>query len=498
MLTARIGRLTYMSKTFKNIRIPYPTEGVIRTAQLNDTIAPENSVQLAVNMNFDRVGAMITRPGVTEYAPQRAGEINSFGTWNPLTGNARLLAQVNSSQIFAWDNVSWTLVRALSGGGIARYDQFLNLTWMVNGTSGDPVATYNGVTFGSTLVPVGFPKGHFIQAGFEGRVWVADRDTDVIYFTDIVQFTPPSTYTLTYDSTRNFIKNFSPQDGDSITGLWRVPRALLVFKRNHIYRIYGAYSVDSYPAYNVGTYSQESIVEAKDGLYFHHPSGFYKFNYDGQPTEISRKIIDFVRAVAAAGSVFVKGVYDGFDNIEWTAGNIITVDSVKYSNCVMRYTISTQTWTIYDYVGNLITAMVSYDEGVSGGPFLPIMGTFAGKVGVLGTGTTDFGQPIYFEMIDRWRSFTDMYAKSKAISGINVYTENAAGTRLEYQTEKTPPNVYEYIDTITDQYDALFPNANTIDFANIRLRLSGNTSGTPIVFHGIEILSIQDKGFEQN
>ncbi len=64
----------------KDIKIPYPTEGVIRTAQLDDTIAPANSVQLAVNMNFDRVGAMQTRPGVTQYADDLVEAINSFGT----------------------------------------------------------------------------------------------------------------------------------------------------------------------------------------------------------------------------------------------------------------------------------------------------------------------------------------------------------------------------------------------------------------------------------
>ena len=81
----------------------------------------------------------------------------------------------------------------------------------------------------------------------------------------------------------NFIEKFSPQDGESITGLIRVPRALLLFKQNHIYRIYSATNIDPYPAYNVGTYSQESIVQTKDGVYFHHPSGFYHFSYDSQP-----------------------------------------------------------------------------------------------------------------------------------------------------------------------------------------------------------------------
>jgi hypothetical protein len=51
---------------------------------------------------------------------------------------------------------------------------------------------------------------------------------------------------------------------------------------------------------------------------------------------------------------------------------------------------------------------------------------------------------------------------------------------------------------VQDQYDALFPNASTNDFNNIRFRLRGNTLGTPIIYHGMEVLSIQDKGLDQN
>lgn len=494
-----------MSTTIKNVKIPYATEGVIRSAQLNDTIAPENSVQIAVNMNFDRIGAITTRPGITQYASQQGGaKIINYGVLSIQgTGLKRLFSQVGQT-ITMWDTANWIVQRGLSSTNKARFSQFLNYLWMVNGNAsagGDNVSTSNGSAFGIAMVPAGFPPGDYIQAGFEGRVWVADKSTDTIYYTDIVQFTPPSTYTLTFTLATNFIKNLSPQDGESITGLFRVPRALLVFKQNHIYRIYGAFSVDSYPAYNVGTYSQESIVQAKDGLYFHHSSGFYKFSYGSQPTEISRRVIDFVNAIPKANYENVSGIYDGRDAVEWSVGSV-TVEGVTYSNCVMRYTISTQVWTIYDYkwtdqyvIANNITAMITFDDGTT---INNIAGTLSGKTGALDTGLTDFGSPIYFEMIDRWRSFTEMYAKSKAISGINVYTENAGGTRLEYQTEKSPPNVWEYIDTINENFDALFPNASTNDFAGIRLRLSGNTTGTPIIFDGIEILSIQDKGFDSN
>jgi hypothetical protein len=485
-----------MSKTLKNIKIPYPTEGVIRSFQLDDTVAPENSVQIAVNMHFDRIGAIQTRPGVSTYATTLGGSVQNFGTLSIQGGIKRLYAQVGTD-ISVWDGALWTSVRTLSTAAYkARFAQFLNYTYMVNGNAGDPVQASNGGAFSAVagIVPAAFPKGDFISAGFEGRVWVADIATDTLYFSDIVAFTPPSTYILTYTAASNFIKNFSPQNGESITALIRVPRALLVFKQNSIYRVYGSFSTDAYPAYNLGTYSNESVVMATDGFYFHHSSGFYKFNYDGQPTEISRRINDFVIAIPRSYYESIVGVFNGTDAVEWAVGPV-TVEGVTFSNCVLRYAISTQVWTVYDYQGEVFKSLIRYDDGTT---LNPLVGTASGKVGSLDNGFLDFGQPIYYEFIDRWRSYTEMYSKSKAISGIMVSAENGGGGLLQYQTEKSSPNVWADIDTLNESYDSLFPNASTEDFNIVRLRLRGYSKGEPIIIHGVELLSIQDKGLNQN
>ena len=483
-----------MSTTLKNIKIPYPTEGVIRSAQLDDTITPENSVQLAINMNFDRVGAMTTRPGIATFATTLGGSVTSLGTLSIQGGIKRLYAQVGTD-ISVWNGATWTSVRTTTVSTKARYAQFLNYIYMVNGT--DALQASNGGAFSvvANIVPSGpaMPVGDYISAGFEGRIWVANKANDAIYFSDIVQFTPPSTFVMT-TLAANFIQDFSPQDGESITGLFRVPRALLVFKENHIYRIYSSINVDPYPAYNVGTYSQESIVQAKDGIYFHHSSGFYKFNYDGQPTEISRRIIDFVKAIPRASYENIVGIYDGFDAVKWSIGSV-TVEGVTYANCQVRYSVSTQVWTVYDLGANTAKSLVRYDDGTT---IEQILGTSAGVVAKLDSGTTDLGIAINYEFIDRWRSYTEMYSKSKNISGVMVLTENAGGAVLEYQTQKSPPNVWSYIDSVSEDYASLFPNANTDDFTVIRLRLVGNTIGTPMIFHGIELLSIQDKGLDKN
>jgi hypothetical protein len=495
----KVNKKNKMSETIKDFKIPYPTEGVIRSAQLDDNVCPENSVQLAINMNFDRIGTISSRPGVATYATAQAGSIGSFGTLNSQSSSTKYLFARIGTTIMALNSTTgaWASVRTgLTGTGKARFSQFLNRTWMVNGNGGDAPKTSNGGTFDTTDVPGTFPKADFIQAGFDGRVWIADAAKDILYYTDIVQSTNGTSYVspLTFDITANFISTFSPQDGESITGLFRVPKALLVFKQNHIYRVYSADNVDPYPAYGVGTFSQESIIQGKDGVYFHHSSGFYKFNYDGQPTEISRRVIDFIKAIPRANYASIVGVYDGYDAVKWSIG-AVTVDGVTYSNCQMRYSISTQVWTIYDFASISITALIRYDNGTT---IEQIAGISDGQVGKLDSGFTDFGAKIYYEVIDRERAFTEMTSSSKNITGIAVIAENGGGAEFQYQCNDSSSNEWEYLGTIKDKMVTLIPNTQTKDFNEVTLRLRGYSSGEPIIFKGIELLTVQDKGQDVN
>jgi hypothetical protein len=498
-----------MSNTIKDIKLPYFSEGVIRTAQINDTVCPVNSVQLALNMNFDSIGSVQTRLGAyrfTIHTPTADAAIQSIGNYSHPTYGDWVFYQkglyIYSVQSFG---LASYLMRTLTLSGAitpARYSQFLGRIWMVNGNNGDDIMTSlagaEEYEFDTTDVPATFPKADYIDAGFDNRVWTADASKGIVYYTDRVQSTDGATYVspLTFTLTTNFI-SISPQDGDTITGFCRIPRCLLLFKRNSIYRIFAIDNVDPYPAYNIGTFSQESIVKTKDGVYFHHPSGFYKFNYDGQPTEISRRIIDFVKA-ASGYSAGVKGSYDGYDNIKWSIGASIIVDGVTYNNCVFRYTISTQVWTIYSY-GYPITALTSHKRAANTYEVAAMtVSASVVQLVVLDSGSLDIDKPIPFEFIDRWRSFTDMYSKAKSISGIMVMADNGSGASLQYQTEKNPVDKWDDLGKLDEKYDTLLPNASTRDFNNVRLRIKGYTSGNQMKIHGIEILSIQEKGFNNN
>ncbi len=483
-----------MAKTTDNLKLPYPVEGVIRTAQLSDTIAPEQSVQLGVNVVFDEIGAVTTRKGLTSFTTALAGPILSLGRLAKNASNVRRLLAQFGNTIWSWNGATWSNVRTLSSSTLkARYSQFLDLVYTVNGNAtvgGTTPQTFDGTSYGTTNVSF-LPAGDFIQAGFEGRVWVLDSATDRLYYSLIVT----AGGVITTSNPCDYIEKISPQDGESFTGVHRVPRALLIFKQNHIFRVYGANSIDPYPAYNVGTFSQESIAEAKDGLYFHHSSGFYRFQYDGQPQEISRRIKDFVNAIPRSYYEKVTAAYDGKDAVIWSIGPV-TVEGVTYTNCQCRYTISTQIWTIYDLsVNNTPSAMLNYD---SGNVIAQLVGTTQGKVLQQETGTTDDGDPIYFEMITRWMSFHDLWSHVKEASGLCVNAENAAGVIMQYQLDKEGVDVWNDCGTLESTYTTTFANWTSGDFNRIRFRFKGITKGTQIVINGIEMMSLMDKGFPNN
>lgn len=490
-----------MPKLYENIKIPDPSEGVIRASQMSEKVAPENSVQLGVNVVYDRIGAFMTRLGVSTYATALAGAIKTFGRLSIQSSGVRqLLAQVAGVVTF-WNGTTWGAVHTYSAAANkVRYSQFLNKVYMVNGNagiSGETCKTWDGTTFGANNVDQ-LPAGDFVQAGFDGRVWIGDASNDRLSYSNVVTLGGLITTGNPPGSAAEYIETLSPQDGESMTALQRVPKALLVFKQNHIFRVYSPNAVDAYPAYNVGTFSAESVIETKDGIYFHHSSGFYRFNYNSfnsQPTEISRRIRDFVLAIPRSYYENVHGTFNGLDAVEWGIGPV-TVDGVTFKNCIVRFSISTQVWTIFDLAGNdCPSAMIKYDDSNF---ITPIVGTTTGKIGRLENGTTDFGQKIYFEQISRFYSFTELIAREKAVSGMSALATNGGGANLQYQIDKKTDNEWETIGKYKPDYATLFPNANSSDFNRIRFRTSGFTTGPQMVFEGLEILKLQEKGYNEN
>lgn len=411
----------------------------------------------------------------------------------PATGTQLIV--VNGGNAYYLNNGgTYTSIRAgLTPSQKARFADLLNYTFMVNGA--DATAIWNGNVSGSFVTTGsanGAPIGKYIDT-FVGRVWIAGNPSypDRLFWS--TKSLPAVTQTVTWSTdptTGTQWGDISPNDGETITALKKYKNALLVFKPNRIYKVYNISTVDQDPSYTVGTYSQESVVETKAGLFFHHSTGFYQYNVYGILQEISIPIIDIVRAIPASSYTSVAGWIDpDGDHINWSIGNV-TYGGVSYTNMVVRYRISTQVWTHRVYTVQFICS----GRYTDGSTLFNIIGTTDGRTYKYNVGTTDDGTPIAYALTHRWENIDGLLStrKNVTIACFNHY--GGAGTNVNYQKEG---------DTVGDwgkrvgkgQFDSYNTGFNSIDIKGrkIRIRISGENKGQPIEYNGYEIIAAMDE-----
>ena len=456
-------------------------KGMIREKVVDSFLSPLDSCEFSMNLHTDQIGALTLRKGLTLLgAGIGSSPILGMGNYRNNAGtNYKALAKI-AVDIYSFNGTSWSSVRSgLDTTSKARFTNLVDYIFMVNGNENEVLQTYNGSgSFGTTNV-ASLPTGDFIE-NYRSRIWVADNSVDNVYYSDVV------TTSQTITGGTSFIQ-ISPQDGEKITGLKRHPRALLVFKENHIYRIFSINSTDPDPSIKRGTYSNESIIECKTGIYYHHPTGFYKFNFDGEQEEISRPIIDIIQAIPRSYYENVNGWNDD-DHIYWSVGDI-TLTGIVFSNIICVYTLSTKNWTIYS-TGTEIRSSALYDDGTN---LRIIVGDDVGNVLTFNSGTTDNGTPIYYDLQTHWYYFSQIKTSRKSFTELATLHENAQGGNISYQLDKTGENQWKPIGTIKkdlEQIDSL----NAKSFTRVRFRLSGSSSGSPFVFRGWELLNLVIEG----
>jgi hypothetical protein len=469
------------------LKIPNITEGIIRSAAITDVSSELSSVQEAVNVHYDRIGSTTVRNGLTAYSAVLSGSPISLGVWNNNT-TQKLLAQVGNT-VYAYSGGVWTSLGTNTTGGSAkvRYAQFIDYTYMVNGRTNDAVKSYDGSTYG-TANTASLQKGDYISAGFDSRVWIGSAPENKVYYSDQI----PVGSAMAGGT--EFIY-FSPGQGEFITGLYTYKKALLVFMQNSIFRIYGPDVSDPYPAYFVGTYSQESIVRAKDSLYFHHSTGFYRYSPNGEPQELSKRIKDIVEAIPRANYDDVFGWADD-DNVYWHVGNV-TIGSRTFRNLVVRYTLSSNNWTWYEYFNKqgstrVLTSAVTYDDGVT---LNRLVGVSDGNVANINTGNTDLGDTIFYDEIGRWYTIGELQSDLMEIKSMAGVGYGASGATLEAQIDQDDENTWRTVGTYSSDYVTMFNSIVDLPpFNRVRFRKRGVSFGTPPIFDAIEIQNVDKKG----
>ncbi len=270
---------------------------------------------------------------------------------------------------------------------------------------------------------------------------------------------------------------------------------MLVFKTNRLYRVFDIGQTDPDPYYAVGTSSQESIVETKAGVYFHHASGFYQYNIYGVVQEVSRPIWDIVRAIPSSYYESIAGWLeaDG-DHVCWSVGTV-TYQGTTYTNLVVRYTISTQTWTHYTYPTAMLCAIKRQPFYTDGTTQYALAGDNNGNVFKMNTGLTDNATPIPYSLIHRWDNIDGLLSTRKNIQVGNFTNYRGSGSSVAFQTEEDDPDALtswkKKIGALTGNSTGF--NSMNIKARKVRFRVFGESTGEPFIYNGYELLDVTNE-----
>lgn len=473
--------------------------GLITPGAVSEHRMPETAVLESVNFNFDTIGAATLRPGTTAVgtgldASNVLGLHYFVDTVTPNT-NTRLIA-VTGTVAYYLAGSTWTSKRTgLTANSKARFSTFLNFTFMVNGT--EATAVWDGVAadaFSTSGNASGAPTGTFIE-NFRSRMWIAGNTTypSRLYYSSVPSAVSTPVITWATDVTTGQWIDISPSDGDFMTALQRYRNVMLCFKTNRLYRVFDIGQVDPDPYYAVGTSSQESVLETKAGVFFHHSTGIYQYNIYGVVQEISRPVIDFIRAIPASAYTSIVGWVDPIgDHLSWYIGDV-TVNGTSYTKCVLRYTISTQVWTHYSYP-TALTASLRRQPLYVDTNLYALAGDSAGNILEMDKGIDDNGTPIYFSLIHRWDKIDGLMSTRKMTNTINMLHYGGTGAKVAYQTDDNDPdNLNDWSEKpeagVLQQKNTGFNSAD-IKARKMRLRLFGTSNGQPFKYFGYELLDV--------
>ena len=468
--------------------------GVIRPAEVSDELIPDGAVTEVKNFSFDRKGVSTVRSGLTGLGSTVLNARPCVGLHNAQSGTAiSVFSNGATATIYTLSSGTWGM--SLDGGTASvsiRFVDFGSYTIALNFM----YDTYSSMRFwnagssrhwhhtGNPINPQNM-WGYAPQLGevYKSRIYLAgdtskEGNGSRLYFSSVIT----SAGNITWTPTSDFV-DINPGDGEVISALKRFSLELLVFKPNYIYR-FRTTGVDPDPLIKIGTRSQESVVEGKKGLYFHHDTGFYRYS-GGYPTEISRPISDFIAAIPFSQFSQIASWNDQ-DHIFWSIGNVTTADdSVLWRNTVLRFTESSEVWTIYSYASDLRRG-ATFNSGSS---ITRIVGTDYGLVATLDSGTTDFGHPINYRIRTKWYELEGIENR-KLIERLVAICEKAQGSELMYQVDddsawRTIGQVREFIN--------FFDNTN-IRFHRIKFQLTGVSRNEPPIFKGLEIIEGKNEG----
>lgn len=460
--------------------------GLVQESVVSEFMLPEGTVSKVKNLNFDVIGAAKVRDGVTIIGAQIVDNKTIVGLHQFLDQGAgtddKLIAVCNTVAYY-WSGSAWTSKRTgLTADSKARFTNFVDLVFMVNGV--DAMNSWDGAaanSFGTTNC-VSAPAARFID-NFRTRVWAANSSTypSRLWYSSVADVSGGIVWT---GDDSGYI-DISPGDGEDITGIQKFSQFMLVFKRNYTYRVYSKNDTEPDPYIFVGTYSQESVKLAKDGVYWHHPSGIYRLRRgDSYPREISKPVQGYINAVSRSYYESVSSWTDD-DHVYFSIGDV-TVDGETIANCVLRWTISTEVWTVYSYAHEFRIG-ATYDTGSA---LVTVVGDDDGNVHTFNSGVTDNGTPIYYSMETQPYTLSGLRSDVKIIKRLCAISDGLTGAYVGYR----PDNEQQSIPIGALEGDETIFKETEITGRRIRFNINGVSDDGAYKFNGFEIIDWLSEG----
>jgi hypothetical protein len=462
------------------------SSGVIMEDVVDEFLTPAGAVNWAINCHFDRIGSATVRQGLTILGAQIADTYTIKGLHQFLDTGAgasdRLLAVANTI-VYALIAGTWTSKRtSLTANSKSRFTNFVDLVFMVNGAEAMESWDGGGGNFSTTNVS-GAPAAKFID-NFRSRVWAAATTAlpSRLYYSSVAD----ASGAITWNTSTQYI-DIAPGDGEDLTGIKKFATALYAFKPNTVYRIFSINQTEPDPVIFVGTYSQESVTVGKDGMYWHHPSGIYRLRKgESQPTEISRPIYDIIRNITRANYTEISSWTDD-DHAYFHVGNV-NVYGLTINNCVIRWTVSTEVWTIFSYAFPLVVGN-TYDTSTG---IARVVGDDDGNVYTFDDGTSDNGTAINYELETRWLNISGLRSEVKTIRKMTGLHEDMVGANVGWRNGTMNRKEIQSIGQLRDQ-ESNFPNLN-VTGNRIKLSIRGTSKAGSAVFQGWEIIDWLNEG----
>lgn len=473
--------------------------GLIRPAEVDDRLIPDGAVTDVQNFHFDRKGSVSLRPGLTRVATTvtTTDVYPCFGMHNSQSSTMMVVfSGGGSSKIFVFDG-TWTTGPNLAGGTASipiRFVDFGSYSIVINFLANTLSSMYvfptrvESGSYWSTTNSYINPQnmwGYNPKFGeaYKSRVYLAGDPAypSRLFFSSVIS----SAGKITWTPTTDFV-DINPGDGEDTTALKRYSLELLFFKPNYIYR-FRTSGVDPDPLIKIGTRSHESVIEGKRGMYFHHDSGFYRYS-GNYPDEISRPINDFVQAIPFSQYASIASWKDS-DHIYWWVGNLTlseTYGNVDWKNVVVRYTESSDVWTVYSYPGALRRGMTYLTSTIS----TVVIGTDNGVVAEFNKGSVDLLEPIKYRMVTKWYELEGIENR-KTIQKIITICEKARDAHLMYQIDDDQSwNEIGQMTKYLNYWEPLF-----IEHHRIRFKVNGVSNGEPTIFNGLVITKGSNDGY---